>query len=75
MGADLAFEQLEVGDYITNGRIIERKTVSDLKSSVIDKRIIGQLDGLRNLGNGLLMIEGDLRLMVSFKLILPSCAA
>ena len=43
LGFEISWAQLPVADYIVNGVAIERKTISDLKSSVIDKRIISQL--------------------------------
>ena len=46
-GFDVEFRQLPVGDYIANGVAIERKTISDFKSSIINKRIISQLLELR----------------------------
>ena len=39
LGFQIEFKQLEIGDYIINNTIIERKTSSDLKSSIINKRI------------------------------------
>ncbi|HLF54072.1 MAG TPA: ERCC4 domain-containing protein [Candidatus Nanoarchaeia archaeon] len=59
LGAEIEFNHLEIGDYITRGTIIERKTISDLKSSIINKRIIEQIKQLK-LQNApsLLLIEG-----------------
>ena len=36
---EVQFEQLEIADYLVNNIAIERKTKSDLASSIIDKRI------------------------------------
>lgn len=53
----IEFQQLKVGDYIVNNIPIERKTISDLKSSIINKRIFDQLQHLQ-LNQGILIIEG-----------------
>ena len=37
-GAKIEFEKLDIGDYLIQDTIIERKTFQDLLSSVIDKR-------------------------------------
>src|SRR3989344_4460464 len=58
MGFELEFTQLAVGDYIVNGVAIERKTISDLKSSIINKRIMQQLIELRQYENAILIVEG-----------------
>jgi ERCC4-type nuclease len=57
-GAKLKWEQLPVADYLINGTAIERKTVSDLKGSIINKRIISQLADLKQYDSHLLIIEG-----------------
>jgi len=44
LGFEIEFKQLPVADYIVNGIAIERKTLSDFKSSIINKRIIRQLN-------------------------------
>ena len=58
MGFAIEFKQLPVADYIVNETAIERKTISDLKSSIIDKRIISQLNGLKQYAKHLLILEG-----------------
>lgn len=55
---EVEFAQLPVADYIVNGVAIERKTVSDLKSSIISKRIIRQLLELKQYPSHLLIVEG-----------------
>src|SRR3989344_2659916 len=52
------FAQLPVADYIINNIAIERKTINDLKSSIIDKRIFFQLNELKQYPNHLLILEG-----------------
>ena len=60
LGCDVRFEQLAVGDYIVKGVVIERKTISDLKSSIVNKRIIGQLFELKQYDKFFLLVEGIL---------------
>ncbi len=42
------FEFLEVGDYISGNTLVERKTISDLKGSIINKRIFSQIRNMRH---------------------------
>ncbi len=55
---DVSFKQLSVGDYIVNGVVLERKTILDLKNSIVDKRIISQLLALKQYDRKILIIEG-----------------
>ena len=57
---EIDWQQLEVGDYLVNGVAIERKTVADFKSSIINKRIFSQLVELKQYPKHLLLIEGIL---------------
>src|SRR3989344_7460398 len=57
-GFEIEWQQLPVGDYLVNNIAIERKTVSDFKSSIINKRIISQLLELKQYPKNLLIIEG-----------------
>jgi len=59
-GFEVEWKQLPVGDYIVNGVAVERKTVSDLKGSIINKRIISQLLELKQFDKHLLLVEGIL---------------
>jgi ERCC4-type nuclease len=44
---EVVIEQLSLGDYqLSNDVLIERKTIADLESSIIDGRIFSQLDNL-----------------------------
>jgi ERCC4-type nuclease len=52
------FKQLPVADYIIKDTAIERKTLSDFKSSIINKRIISQLLELKQYPKHLLILEG-----------------
>ncbi len=56
---EIEFKQLEIGDYLAGETIIERKTFSDLQSSIIDKRIFSQIENLEKSSNKLLIIEGE----------------
>ena len=57
LGADIEFKSLEVGDYIAQDVIIERKTASDFLSSMISKRLQNQLIGLKQHEKSILIIE------------------
>jgi Fanconi anemia group M protein len=59
-GFQTEFKQLPVADYIVRDIAIERKTVSDLKSSIINKRIFDQLLELKQYPKHLLLVEGIL---------------
>lgn len=59
LGLKTEFQDLKVGDYIVNNTAIERKTVLDLISSIIDKRIFRQLEEIKQYENFLLLIEGN----------------
>lgn len=59
LGFDVEFQQIEVGDYIVNNIIIERKTISDLKSSIINKRIFQQIKNMQD-KQAIIIIEGFL---------------
>jgi ERCC4-type nuclease len=57
-GYEIEWKQLAVGDYFVNGVAIERKTVSDFKSSIVNKRIIQQLLELKQYPKSFLIVEG-----------------
>jgi ERCC4-type nuclease len=59
IGFNVEFKQLEIGDYIINETAIERKTITDLKKSIIDKRIFSQLKNLKQFEKYFLIIEGN----------------
>ncbi len=65
MGVDVRREQLGVGDYICSDRVaVERKTVEDFLSSILNQRIFTQMDGLAAAYQcPVLIIEGDPGLM------------
>ena len=58
LGFEVEFLELKVGDYLINNIAIERKTVSDFISSMINKRLEKQLDELQQYDKKLLLIEG-----------------
>jgi len=55
---EIEYKNLPVADYIVKDTAIERKTISDFKSSIINKRIIQQLLELKQYPNHLLILEG-----------------
>jgi len=57
---EIEFKQLEIADYLVNNIALERKTISDLQNSIIDKRIFTQLKELKQYEKFCLIIEGDL---------------
>jgi len=56
----LEIKSLKIGDYLINETILERKTISDLISSMINKRLIQQLNQMKVYKQQLLIIEGNL---------------
>jgi ERCC4-type nuclease len=52
------FQELKVADYIVNEVAIERKTISDFISSMLNKRLFRQLEELQQYPNRLLILEG-----------------
>lgn len=58
LGFNIDFKQLPIADYIINNIAIERKTITDLQSSIINKRIMKQLKELQQYPKHALLIEG-----------------
>ncbi len=58
LGIETEIANLKVGDYLVNDVAIERKTVSDFISSMINRRLMNQLEELQQYENRLLIIEG-----------------
>ena len=52
------FKQLPVADYVIGNIAIERKTISDFKSSIVNKRIMRQLLELKQYPQYFLILEG-----------------
>jgi len=58
LGVDVEFQYLKVADYLVGNVAIERKTVSDFISSMLNKRLLIQLEELKQYEKHLLIIEG-----------------
>src|SRR3989344_143033 len=58
LGAEVETKELKVADYIVKDVAIERKTVKDFLSSMINKRLLKQIEELQQYKNKLLIIEG-----------------
>jgi len=58
LGFEIEIKNLKVADYLVNNVAIERKTVSDFISSMINKRLSKQLYELQQYKKRLLIIEG-----------------
>lgn len=58
LGINVEFRELKVADYLVNDVAIERKTVSDFISSMINRRLLNQLEELQQYENKLLIVEG-----------------
>jgi ERCC4-type nuclease len=58
LGFKIEFKELKIADYLLNGVAIERKTISDFLSSMINKRLQKQLEELQQYPKRLLIIEG-----------------
>jgi len=58
LGIKVEIKHLKVADFIVKNTAIERKTVSDFLNSMINKRLIRQLQELQQYKNKLLIIEG-----------------
>ncbi|MGC8628659.1 MAG: ERCC4 domain-containing protein [Candidatus Micrarchaeia archaeon] len=61
LGIEMSFAQLPVGDYIISDRIcLERKSMRDLESSIMNSRLFDQLERLsESFPKPMLIIEGD----------------
>jgi Fanconi anemia group M protein len=55
--ANISHEILEIGDYLINETIIERKTYSDFLSSITDKRLFTQLKEMKKYPQPILILE------------------
>jgi Fanconi anemia group M protein len=58
LGLNVEFRELKVADYLVRDIAIERKTVSDFITSMINHRLLNQLAELQQYQNKLLIIEG-----------------
>lgn len=57
-GVESELKNLEVGDYVIGEIIIERKSFSDFASSMLNRRLIVQLNNLKKTIKPLLILEG-----------------
>jgi ERCC4-type nuclease len=55
---EITYKQLPVADYLINNIAVERKTFSDFKSSIINKRLPQQLLELKQYPQHFLILEG-----------------
>ncbi len=58
MGFDIEFKELKVADYIVNGVAVERKTNSDFINSMINRRLLKQMEEMQQYQERLLIVEG-----------------
>lgn len=58
LGFEIEIKELKVADYIVKDVAIERKTISDFISSMINRRLLNQLEELQQYPDKLLIIEG-----------------
>jgi ERCC4-type nuclease len=58
LGFEITLRELKVADYLINNIAIERKTIYDFISSMINKRITKQMQELQQYENKFLIIEG-----------------
>ncbi len=57
---EIELKSLKIADYIIGNIAIERKTINDFISSMLNKRLIQQLRQIQQYKNKLLIIEGNL---------------
>ncbi|MBU1135897.1 MAG: hypothetical protein KJ559_00085 [Nanoarchaeota archaeon] len=58
LGIEVEIKELKVADFIVKDTAIERKTISDFLSSMLNKRLSKQLEEIKQYKNSLLIIEG-----------------
>lgn len=56
--ANIRHEKLDIGDYLIEDTIIERKTFSDFVGSMLNKRLLEQLSNIKKYPKHFLIIEG-----------------
>ena len=57
---DIEVKSLKVGDYVVGKTCIERKAAGDFVTSIINKRLVRQLEEIKQYKSYFLIIEGDL---------------
>jgi len=58
LGINVQFQPLKVADYLIENTAVERKTIRDFLNSMLNKRLLWQLEELRQYKKKLLIIEG-----------------
>lgn len=58
LGFEIDFQELKIGDYIVKDYIIERKTISDFRQSMVNRHLHRQIEEMQQYENKLLIIEG-----------------
>ena len=58
LGCKVEFKKLDIGDYIIGDIVIERKSAGDFFSSMISKRLMRQVEELKQHPRHLLIVEG-----------------
>ena len=58
LGIDVEIKELKVGDFLVGETAIERKTIDDFLSSMKNKRLIKQIEEIKQYQNKLIIIEG-----------------
>lgn len=58
LGIEVEFKVLPVADFLVNNVAVERKTVSDFLNSMINKRLVRQLEEMQQYPSKLLVVEG-----------------
>ena len=56
--ANISHELLEIGDYLINDTIVERKTYTDFLASITDKRLFNQIKEMKKYPIQYLILEG-----------------
>ncbi|MFH1522118.1 MAG: ERCC4 domain-containing protein, partial [archaeon] len=56
--ANIKYEKLDIGDYLIEDTIIERKTFSDFVGSMLNKRLLEQLSNIKKYPKHFLILEG-----------------
>jgi len=59
LGVEVELKHLPVADFLVKNTAIERKTISDFQNSMISRRLIRQLQEIKQYKNCLLIIEGN----------------
>jgi len=58
LNIEVEFKELKIGDFVVGELVIERKTVSDFISSMLNRRLLTQLEEINQYEKKLLIIEG-----------------